>query len=141
MQNAGFAFLAAAFVLVVVFVGDVIISGDARHAYESDRTNTLDIERISPTTEDENTVHPIDDPLNFNIEDKDVLSTGERELMFREADYTYTIKDGDVIDDLARKYLGTNTLKSVLYDRNPHLSKGLKLEPGVQIVIPFSERR
>ena len=140
MQKAGFAFLAAAFVVLVVFVGDILTSGEARHEYDAERNNVRDVERFAPDKDDPG-LRPKENPLDFDIKDEEIFTSFESDLLHQGADYTYTVREGDVIDDLARKYLGDNTLKSILYDRNPHLVRGLRLEPGTRILIPFSERR
>ena len=62
-------------------------------------------------------------------------------LVYRNADYEYTIKPGDDIDALARKYLGDHGLKDLLYDFNRQLIRGQKLRPGEKITIPFRYRR
>ena len=140
MNRVGIGFIVAACAVLVLFVVDALVSREGRF---QDRVDAATFQRIEKVDMDEVRPPVPPDPTwdLTTLSRDDVLTSREADLAARERDYTYTIRDGDTIDDLARKYLGDHALKSVLYDYNPSLVRGDRLIPGRKIVIPFRYRR
>lgn len=137
MHRAGIFFILAAAFLVGAFAFDLIFVQPKRHLRQIERLDDVREDRLGPEQDPS-----LYDPTTTDVTDERfMLNAEELDLADREADYVYEVKDGDSIDEIARKYLGRHELKSVIYRENPGLPRGVRLEPGTRITIPLRYRR
>ncbi|MEE9392141.1 MAG: LysM domain-containing protein [Planctomycetota bacterium] len=76
----------------------------------------------------------------LDVDDKEILTLAEEDLLARGVDYNYTITAGDTLATLALKYLGDRRLVQLFFDVNPGLVPGEGLLEGQSLLIPFSQR-
>ncbi len=130
--------IAFAVFLVVAFVADQFFFRDRRSQVPYEDAVPLREEDVSPAQRDPELYAPsaADDITSTRFN----LTLEELKLARQGVDYEYTIHDGDTIDELARRYLGSHNLKIRLLEENPHLPRTGPLPAGTKIVIPFRYR-
>ncbi|MCB9831065.1 MAG: LysM peptidoglycan-binding domain-containing protein [Planctomycetes bacterium] len=137
MRKSGIIFVVAGLFLLGAFAYDMAFVRPERHLRQIEQLDDVREDRVGPSF----------DPALYHPESSDVTDTRfmldneELDLAERGEDYQYEIRDGDTIDELARKYLGRHELKSLLFRENPQLVPGRRLEAGTRITIPFRFRR
>ncbi|MEZ6194770.1 MAG: hypothetical protein R3F20_03430 [Planctomycetota bacterium] len=76
----------------------------------------------------------------FDVEGRRTLDDEELRMRDLGRDIRYRAREGDTLEDLARKYFGEGDFAPLLRDSNPDLAPGRPIPPGTEIVIPFSRR-
>ncbi len=141
MGKIGCALIGFAVFFLFAFVADQVFFRDRQDAHNIENFESEDYpeeEEEDPRLSDPELYAPsIADDISS---ERFMLSIEETKLAETGKDYEYVIKEGDTIDELARKYLGSHNLKSILFQTNSELTPGAQLPVGTKIIIPFRER-
>lgn len=139
MKNPGIGFILAGLAIILFFVLDAVFTSGVRERERQQYRERDDRDRLLDQEP------PEEDPYaRFREEilgtDDDVLTREEMRHVYDGRDYTYTIRSGDSLRAIAKKYLGDEKMVSVLKEHNPTLRQGTP-RSGTKIVIPMKLRR
>ena len=139
MQKAGLILVVSSVLLIASFVVDQLTMGTRRSQWQNEKLDDRELQEVRPADLDPLLFEPTiaDDVTN----DRFFLSSEELRLADAKEDYEYSTTEGDTIDILARKYLGSHEFKDMLYRENEHLRRGQKIPVGTKLTIPFRFRR
>ena len=142
-KATGLLFIAAALLLVVFFIGDMFFGANNRQesswsVYSSDPADPDTAYQPLPDLRPERP--RLADLVAEQFEREQALTSDELKAAHGRQDYIYTVQNGDVIDNLAERYLGKSSLKQRVFEANPILRPGAQLIPGTKLTIPFRYR-
>ena len=142
MQKAGFFFVATGIFLALFFIVDLWVARDHRTGQKLDSQLMDDHQDGAEIDEDDLLPEPMDPVLESILTPDDrPLTEAELRLIYSNADYEYTVQDGDTVDTLAKKYLGDYGLRNVIYEFNHRIGRETVLRRGEKITIPLRFRR
>lgn len=143
MKNPGTAFILAGIAVIGFFILDAVFTSGVS---ERERHNARQREELYEQQVDE---LPEADPYAKLREEifgdggsaDERLTRAEMKYVYESRDMRYTVKPGESLSQIAKKYLGDARMVNELKERNPSLRHGVAPPPGSRIVIPMGLRR